>query len=117
MTSNKFHDHPFYVKAKQIWEAVRIRQIDKGAEKYPEPLNPKSWTARQLLDHGIMENVDQLHYFVALYEKVDEMEATITRLEAELKEATHRANKAEKERQDTLVMADRERRKWANLGR
>lgn len=96
MTFNDWLNNPLYVKAKKIWEQARINQIAKGAEKYPEPLNPKSWTARQLLDHGIMENVDQLHYFVALHEKMDEMDE-------ELEKTLKRALEAEKKLNDLLV--------------
>lgn len=67
----KHFNHPFYAEADQYRQDVRKEQINKGAEKYPEPFNPHSWTARQLLRHAMQENVDQAHYIYGLYEQTD----------------------------------------------
>lgn len=72
--------HPFYEQSKKFWEAVRIGQIHKGAEKYPEPFTPSSWTNEQLVIHAVMENVDQLHYIVGMKERMEEQERTIKEL-------------------------------------
>lgn len=66
--------HPLYKAANFAWQRTQIQQIVKGAEKYPEPLNPDSWTAKQLVEHALQENVDQVHYLVSLGEKVEELE-------------------------------------------
>jgi|GEM_PF-5109668 len=68
----KHLNHPFYQKANNYREEVRIGQIKKGSEKYLEPFNPKSWTAKELLEHAMQENVDQAHYIYGLYEKIEE---------------------------------------------
>lgn len=68
-------EHPFYGDANKYREDVRREQILKGAAKYPEPFNPKSWTAKELLQHAMQENVDQAHYIFGLYEKISEIEA------------------------------------------
>ena len=73
-------DHPFYSEAREYWQSVQEGQIHKGAEKYPEPFNPSNWTARQLLEHGMQENVDQAHYLYGLYVKVQEMEKELQEL-------------------------------------
>lgn len=65
--------HPLYAKAAQAWLDTHRRQIEKGAEKYPEPLNHKSWTAAELIDHARQENVDQNNYLTALDLKIHEM--------------------------------------------
>lgn len=57
--------HPFYQGARAYWEVMQREQIDKGAGKYPEPLNPFSWSGRQLVEHAFQENVDQAHYSFA----------------------------------------------------
>jgi DNA-binding protein H-NS len=123
---SKFLNHPLYVRAKEMFENIRIRQIQKGAEKYPEPLNPKSWSIKQLTEHGLMELADLLHYIVALLEKAEALEQRVKELEnietyyeheKQLrKDAENRAELAEKERNDTLVTAERERRKWQYKG-
>lgn len=69
--------HPLYKAANFAWQRTQIQQIVKGAEKYPEPLNPASWTAKQLVEHALQENVDQVHYLVSLGEKVEELESKL----------------------------------------
>ena len=73
-------DHPFYSEAREYWQSVQEGQIHKGAEKYPEPFNPSNWTARQLLEHAMQENVDQAHYIYGMYTKMYEMEQEIQEL-------------------------------------
>jgi exonuclease VII small subunit len=100
-------------------------QIIKGAEKYTDPL-PGNWTAKQLIRHGKEENVDQFVYYEALEMVVERMENRLAELEhietyyeqekEARKAAENRANLAEKQLKDISVMADRERRKWANRG-
>jgi hypothetical protein len=118
--TNRLEDqlnHPLYKRAKEIWERIRFRQIKKASEKYPEPLNHRSWSAIQLVEHGIMENVDQLHYYICLLEKIEDMESRIADLTSRSEKAEKRAEEAEKKCRDILAMGERERRKWANLGR
>lgn len=67
-------EHPFYKDANVYREDIRKEQILKGAHKYPEPFNPNSWTAKELLQHAMQENVDQAHYIFGLFEKVEEMQ-------------------------------------------
>lgn len=64
----KHLDSRFYKEAENYRECVRVDQILKGAEKYPEPLNPRSWSVQQLVEHATQENVDQFHYIYALGE-------------------------------------------------
>jgi hypothetical protein len=65
--------YPFYKKARKVWADAQIEQIVKGLHKYEEPFNPHSWTPEELLNHAVMENVDQLHYMVGLYELIKEL--------------------------------------------
>jgi len=61
--------HPLYNDAHATWVSEQHNQIAKGAEKYPEPLNPASWTFEELFRHAVQENVDQMHYLQAMFEK------------------------------------------------
>lgn len=70
----KHLSHQFYRDAHNYREQVRREQILKGAAKYPEPFNPDSWTAQELLQHAMQENVDQGHYISGLAEKVQAIE-------------------------------------------
>lgn len=87
MSEEKLQEHlssPFYKKAKKFWEAVRIGQIHKGAEKYDEPFTPSSWTNEELVVHAIQENVDQLHYIIGMKERMEEQQRTIDELHNEI---------------------------------
>lgn len=73
-------DSPFYKESNEYREIIRLGQILKGAEKYPEPFNPHSWKPEELLAHAMQENVDQGHYIYGLYEKIREMEKELESL-------------------------------------
>lgn len=67
----KHLDSRFYKEAKNYRDLVTIEQILKGAEKYKEPLNPRSWTVKQLVEHAMQENVDQGHYIYAIQSLIE----------------------------------------------
>lgn len=75
--TKKHLNHPFYEDANSYRESVRLDQILKGAEKYPEPFNPKSWTSKQLVEHAMQENVDQAHYIYGLFTRIVELEQAL----------------------------------------
>lgn len=101
-----------YARVRKSHDEILDNQIRKGAEKYPDPL-PGQWTAKQLIRHGKEENIDQFVYYEALEMVVERMENDIEVLTAERDDATRRI----KELEDLLVAAEKERRKWANMGR
>ncbi|MBG9783568.1 hypothetical protein [Shouchella lehensis] len=70
-------EHIFYKEAHQIWQSVQQEQIRKGAEKYPLPFNPDNWTEKDLLQHAMQENVDQVHYMYGLYLKIKQRNEVI----------------------------------------
>lgn len=74
---SKYYANPVYREARDDWMIVQEEQIRKGAEKYPEPLNPASWTGEQLVRHGMQEVVDLTHYLTAMKFKFQEMERDI----------------------------------------
>lgn len=77
---NKHQNHPFYKTARSKWLTVQNNQIDKGAEKYPNPFEPSDWTTEDLVNHALEENVDQLHYIVGLGEQLKAKEKIILEL-------------------------------------
>jgi hypothetical protein len=86
--TEKKHEHlnsPFYKRSENFRAEVKRGQILKGAEKYHEPFNPRSWTAEELLVHAMQENVDQEHYQYGLYEKLVELQSENEQLKAEIK--------------------------------
>lgn len=95
-----------YKQAANITAEIRRDQIIKGAGKYPEPLNPDSWSAEQLIRHGLEENIDQQHYLVALLDKVEKMEITINFLVGQLDLIANASKPIKKEMlQDTAKTA------------
>jgi hypothetical protein len=88
----KHLEHPFYSEANKYREQERIGQIVKGSEKYQEPFNPASWTAKQLLSHAMQENVDQGHYIYGLYEKIEEMERELVKYKNRCKDYEAKIN-------------------------
>jgi hypothetical protein len=87
-------NHPLYIDAQNFWNDVQRQQIMKGMEKYPEPLNPESWTFEQLIEHAMQENVDQAHYLTALREKSREQDTYIKKLEKRVKDLEEGLKKA-----------------------
>jgi predicted lipoprotein len=80
-TEQKHLNHQFYKDAKAYIEKMRIGQILKGANKYPEPFTTASWTSEQIIQHAMQENVDQAHYIYAAMERMWQLEKDL--LEAE----------------------------------
>src|SRR5574342_641141 len=78
------NSYPFYKKARDLWMETQVNQIIKGLDKYPEPFNPRSWSPQQLLNHALEEAVDLTHYLVGLKELLDDKDAEIDRLKAEI---------------------------------
>lgn len=71
------YNHGLYEDARLFWQQTQAEQIRKGAEKYSEPLNPRSWSAHELVVHAMQENVDQAHYLTALDKLTKEMRKQI----------------------------------------
>jgi hypothetical protein len=65
--------NPLYERRKAEVKEVEKQQIVKAAEKYPEPLNPDSWTPEQLVNHGLQEVHDLTNYLTALLIKSEDM--------------------------------------------
>jgi hypothetical protein len=72
--------NPFYKEAKDFWNATRAEQIEKGAEKYPEPFNPDSWTNEELAQHAMQENVDQAHYITGMRDRMRKQETILCKV-------------------------------------
>lgn len=72
--------HPFYKRTDELRTEVKMETLKKAAEKYPEPFNPHSWTAEQLVKHAMAENYDQSNYINGLYEKLVEIKKNLDRV-------------------------------------
>ncbi|WP_068672302.1 hypothetical protein [Oceanobacillus sp. Castelsardo] len=70
-------NHPFYKKVDKITDEVKETQIKKGAEKYPEPFTPSSWTGKELAIHALQELRDGQVYVVGLLERIEELEEAL----------------------------------------
>lgn len=76
-------DHQFYIDARAYTEKIRVGQILKGAEKYPEPFTTESWTNEEIVVHAMQENVDQTHYIYACKERMEQQHNHIEMLRNE----------------------------------
>lgn len=72
--------HPFYQDVNEYREMVRVGQILKGAEKYPEPFTTSSWSNDEIIEHAMQENVDQAHYIYAAKERMEVQRIQIVKL-------------------------------------
>jgi hypothetical protein len=69
-----------YTKAQEVFQKIQNQQIQKGLEKYNTPLKSENHTIEELVLHALEENIDQLHYLVAILEKVQDKKKVIPRL-------------------------------------
>lgn len=83
MSIEEQNNHPLYKDAHERFLRAEEQQNIKAAAKYPEPLNPASWTEDQLGDHAAQEAVDMLRYIEALVAKCRYLEADNDRLHDE----------------------------------
>lgn len=72
-----FYNSQTYVRARSEWKKIHKEQIAKGEVKYPQPLNPETYSLKELIHHAMQENVDQMHYLTALLEKVENLESML----------------------------------------
>lgn len=84
MSKQQHLNHPFYKDVETYREGIRIGQIIKGSEKYPEPFTTSSWTNDEIVAHAMQENVDQAHYIYAAKERLDELQGKADRYEKAL---------------------------------
>lgn len=76
-------NNPFYKRVDKLVEEVAKEQVLKGADKYPEPFNPKSWTGKQLIRHGLQEARDLQVYLVGALDHIERVEADYARMKKE----------------------------------
>jgi hypothetical protein len=99
-TEEKFElqlHHPFYKEVDREHKRIKHDQLYKAASKYDKPFHPDDWTAKQLKDHILQENYDQLVYAVALARKLEEYEDKLKTLEEENAELKNRIEELEGE--------------------
>lgn len=60
-------------ESKAIILGAQRKQIAYGLDKYPEPLNPNTWSIDETIDHIMDESIDKLHYLVMLRIKLEQL--------------------------------------------
>ncbi|MCG5104416.1 hypothetical protein [Oceanobacillus alkalisoli] len=78
--------HPFYKKVDKLVDDVRLMQLQKGAEKYPEPFTPSNWTGKELAIHALQELRDGQVYVVGLLERIEELETHSSQVSKRIRE-------------------------------
>jgi hypothetical protein len=56
---------------------VQRKQVAYGLDKYPEPLNPNTWSINETVDHIMDESIDKLHYLIMLRIKLEQQLASV----------------------------------------
>ncbi|WP_405103113.1 hypothetical protein [Oceanobacillus sp. FSL H7-0719] len=97
--------HPFYKKVDKLVDDVRLMQLRKGAEKYPEPFTPSSWTGKELAIHALQELRDGQVYVVGMLERIEELEKDNKRYREALQEIKNKA-KDDYFKTDIYILAD-----------
>jgi hypothetical protein len=72
--------NPLYREANFHYNRTQLKQMDKAAEKYDNPLNIDEWSADELVDHAFQELVDQSHYITGLGKKYRELQVSYEKL-------------------------------------
>lgn len=71
-TINKaIESNDIYREVKEMMN-MQMDQVGYGMTKYPELLNPMSWTMVETLEHKAQEQVDELHYTIMLKNQIIE---------------------------------------------
>lgn len=86
MSIDDQNNHPLYKSAHDRFMRAEEQQNIKAAAKYPEPLNPASWSAEELGDHYAQESVDQGRYVEALVAKCKAYEEALKQALIDLKD-------------------------------
>ena len=65
-------DSDLTVHSKEVILNAQRKQVAYGIDKYPEPLNPNTWSSVETIDHIFDESIDKLHYLVMLTIKLEQ---------------------------------------------
>lgn len=66
----KHFNNPFYKEVDDFVKETKEQQILKGAEKYPEPFDPDSWSIEELAVHGMQELRDAQVYITGMRDRM-----------------------------------------------
>ena len=59
-------------EARNVILQAQARQVAYGIDKYPEPLNPNTWSIFETVEHIMDESIDKLHYLIMLRIKLEQ---------------------------------------------
>jgi lipopolysaccharide biosynthesis regulator YciM len=113
----KHLNSPFYKTVKEKVEHFALQQILKGAETYPEPFNPDSWTEEQLYEHTMQELADAQNYSTGMLDRMVKQRQEIERLNKENENQLHYINSARKDYTQSIETIDELRKENAALER
>jgi predicted nuclease with TOPRIM domain len=111
----KHINHPFYKKVKENVEKFAMQQILKGAETYPEPFNPDSWTEEELYEHNMQELADAQNYSTGMFDRLIKQRKEIERLNKENENQLHYINSARKDYTQSIETIDELRKEIRQL--
>jgi sRNA-binding regulator protein Hfq len=63
-----------YKDANFLYNRTQLKQMIKGVEKYPNPLNVNDWDSNEVINHALEEMVDLSHYITLMKYKLDQLE-------------------------------------------
>lgn len=69
-----------YSLALKAYQDIRLTQIQKGLEKYHQPLHPSNHSQEELFNHTMEELVDLTHYIAANHYKVHHVRLALNNL-------------------------------------
>jgi hypothetical protein len=115
--TEKHLNNPFYKTVKENVEKFAMQQILKGAETYPEPFNPDSWTEEELYEHNMQELADAQNYSTGMFDRLIKQRKEIERLNKENENQLHYINSARKDYTQAIETIDELRKENAALER
>lgn len=77
LNKEKHFNNPFYKEVDDFVEETKEQQILKGAQKYPEPFDPDSWSIEELAVHGMQELRDAQVYITGMRDRMRKQEKRI----------------------------------------
>lgn len=99
--------HPTFgsESTKVIMDAQR-KQVAYGLDKYPEPLNPNTWSIEETVQHILDESIDKLHYLVMLRIKLRQYLASVANNVVDFRNTTSRIDAISRMIDDTIGHMD-----------
>jgi hypothetical protein len=109
-------NNPLYKRASKEMARTKAEQLVKAAEKYPEPLNPDSWTGEQLADHAFQEVFDLTSYITGMKIKFEKQSQTNNSMADQIDALRYALEYREKAHEATIRQAQGWKKEYEDLG-